>query len=359
MSSVIISGDTSGAVTLSVPAVAGTNTVTLPAQTGSLAVMPAGYTLGAGNTSSFKNRIINGDMRIWQRGTSFTNTANTFQYTADRWAVFSGAGLPAVNSQVTTGLSSFPYALRVQRPSGNTSTSNTVAIQEIESANCRDLAGQSVTISFQARAGANYSTASNSLSVWLVTGSGVDQGVQSAINSTWTSQLVQTTNVTLTTSFVSYTATFSIPAGTNEIALYFLTFPAGTAGTNDYFDVTGVQLEVGSQATSFDFRDYGRELIMCQRYYQGTQIYYGVKSVSAYTRQNVSLLVLMRTSPSVTFNDMVGNASKISVFSAGDVRTDNVNVIAVGGTPISFQILFNNGESQPGYGMTASMSAEL
>jgi hypothetical protein len=249
-------------------------------------------------------------MDTWQRGTSFTNTANSYQYTADRWIVFGGVGIPAASSRVSTGLQNFPYALRVQRPAANTGTANTLAGQVIETINCRDLSGQTTTVSFLARAGANYSTANNRLDVILVTGTGTDQGAQNGINNAWTTQAYNTQSVTLTTSFVQYSLTFTVPVGTNEIMFYFITTPSGTAGAADYFDITGVQYEKGSVATSFDVRPYGTELALCQRYYlmdtytvaggNNRRILLGGMYASTQWEGTYYFLVQMRAAPTLT-----------------------------------------------------------
>jgi hypothetical protein len=265
--------------------------------------------LSSVNTFGFKNRLINGAMNIWQRGTSFTNSANSNQYTADRWAIFSGVGTVAVVSQASSGLQNYPYALRVQRQAANTGTAGCYAIQVIETANCRDLAGQSVTLSFQARAGANYSSSGNTLTAYVVTGSGTDQGLTNAINSSWTSQASVTQNFTLTTSFQAFTFTTTIPSGTNEIAIYIASIGVGTAGANDYFDIVSVQLEKGTQATSFDFRSIGTELALCQRYYQqwggnsgNERLATGFNYGSAQMRATIPLVVTMRTAPTLTYS---------------------------------------------------------
>ena len=103
MSSIIISGDTSGTATIQAPAVAGTPTLTLPTVSGTLLTTGSTTAIsgsaistgtvaeaygGTGTTqvNSFKNRIINGAMTISQRnGTTATNVTTNAQYTLDRW----------------------------------------------------------------------------------------------------------------------------------------------------------------------------------------------------------------------------------------------------------------------------------
>jgi hypothetical protein len=58
----------------------------------------------------------------------------------------------------------------------------------------------------------------------------------------------------------------TIPSNCLEIALTFQYLSTGTAGAADYFEITNVQLEKGVTATSFDYRPYGTELSLCQRY---------------------------------------------------------------------------------------------
>jgi hypothetical protein len=98
----------------------------------------------------------------------------------------------------------------------------------------------------------------------------------------------------------------------NNSNLFGATGASSLMGTvSNYLYITGVQLEVGSQATSFDFRDYGRELILCQRYYTklgvGTSsagIGVGVTSSTTSAQVVVPLPVTMRASPTSTVSNM-------------------------------------------------------
>jgi hypothetical protein len=216
--------------------------------------------------TGFKNRLFNGAMSIWQRGTSFS-TNNTYVYSADRMWVFSGLSTACTFSQVTpTGLADFPFAIRAQRNSGNTGTAGVFIGQIIESNNLQDLQGQAATISFWARAGANYSAGSSLLAAGVYTGTTANQGLIARIGG-WTGGVYQSSSPTLTTSWQRFSATFTIASNVQEISVEFNYTPVGTAGAADYFDITGIQIEKGVSATSFDIRPYGAELALCQRYY--------------------------------------------------------------------------------------------
>jgi len=213
-----------------------------------------------------KNFLINGGMDIWQRGTSFASltAASSSTFAADRWQVYIGNAGRTV-SQQASGLTAFRYGMRVARDSGNTSTVVTQVTQNLESNMSYPLAGKTVTFSFYAKAGANYSAASGALSYALYQGTGIDQNVFGMTGGS----VVSSATATLTTSYQRFSLTTTIPTTSTELAVYFSTTPVGTAGTNDYFEITGVQLELGSTATTFS-RAGGTiqgELAACQRYY--------------------------------------------------------------------------------------------
>jgi len=257
---------------------------------------------------SFKNKIINGAMAISQRTAVNTNvavaTSSQGTFGPDRFWGYTGTGSLWNISQVSTSALDFPQALRVQRIAGQTSTSDIYCGQTIETANCVGLAGQNVTVSFYATAGANYS--GGSVTVQILTGTAADQGTSSLNTAAWTGlALPINTTFTPTTTRTRFTFTGAIGSTVQEIAFRFNWAGSGTAGANDYLDITGVQLEVGTQATAFSTAggSYGAEFALCQRYCWVTNsdsltIFIGAGTTSSWG--NVVFPVAMRAAPTPT-----------------------------------------------------------
>jgi|694.fasta_scaffold125005_2 hypothetical protein len=215
-----------------------------------------------GPLAGFRNFIINGDMAISQRGTSFTDI-NT--YTVDRWRTFGGPITFTVTQQDSIATySPSRYAIRFARNSGQTQTNDSGIAQGIETRNSYALRGKRVTISFKARCGANYSAASSTLLARVFTGTGTDENPVSMTS--MNADIAQ--SVTLTTSLQSFSVTGTLSSSLTQATLTFSYTPTGTAGANDWFEVTDVQLEIGDRATPFERRSYGQELSLCRRYFQ-------------------------------------------------------------------------------------------
>jgi len=228
---------------------------------------------GGSNNVTMRNRIINGAMGISQRTAVNTNVAVTTTtsgtFGPDRFTGYTGTGSLWNISQVSTTAYDFPYAMRLQRIAGQTSTSALYVRQVIETVNCKDLAGQSVTISFYATAGSNYSGGASGVQIY--SGTAADQGTASLNTGAWTGFASDlSTSFTPTTTRTRFSFTTTISASAQEVAIGFSYIGSGTAGTNDYLDITGVQLETGTTATPFENRLYGTELALCQRYYYST-----------------------------------------------------------------------------------------
>ena len=288
-----------------------------------------------------KNAIINGGMDIWQRGTSIAIPASSQYYTCDRFVVNPGANAATTVSRQltsdTTNLPNIQYCARVQRNSGQTGTTAQFFGGALESTNSIPFAGKQITLSFYARSGANFSAASNILSYHIFTGTGTDQALFS-----FTGQVDNALNATLTTTWQKFTQTITVPTAATQLATAFGFVPTGTAGANDYFEITGVQLELGSTATTFSRAggSIGGELALCQRYY--VQSYSGDSITTAnYTSTNAygvfRFPVTMRTTPTIGFSatsNMTvysnGAAANPSAVTNGNVETSSVEAVFTG-----------------------------
>jgi hypothetical protein len=211
-----------------------------------------------------KNLIINGAMDIWQRGTTFTALNG---YSADRWYFNNASSATGRTfSRQSAVLTGFNFCQRVQRDVGTTLTGSISIRQNLESISSIPLAGKIATISFYARAGANYSPTSNALVAQLKSGTGTDQN---SVN-TYTGEVnVINQTATLTTTWQRFSYTGTIATNATELAVVFVSAPVGTAGANDYFEVTGVQLEAASTASPFQTASgtVQGEVALCQRFY--------------------------------------------------------------------------------------------
>ena len=216
-----------------------------------------------------KNFLINGGFDIWQRGTSIGLTG-TIGYTADRWSLWeTGAGLAATVSRQTTSdttnLPNIQYCARVQRNSGNTDTNFLNFTQTLETVNSIPLASKTVTVSFYARKGANFSSSGSTVAFSLNSNTTTD--------ATFTTQNTGSTTVasgsiTLSTTWQRFTATGTVPSNATQLSIQAYFQCSGTAGAADYWEIAGAQLELGSVPTPFSRAggSIGGELALCQRY---------------------------------------------------------------------------------------------
>lgn len=218
----------------------------------------------ANNNAAGKNAIINGDFGIWQRGTSFTLATST-TYIADRWRSYrdgSGATLTASQQTFTPATVSGyegTYFLRFAQTVAGSGGSYNVFTQPIE--DVRTYAGQTITLSFWAKADSSRSLATNVIQNF---GSGGSSAVYTS-----------GTTMSLTTSWQRFTTTVANPSisgktiGTGSYLDIRLDMPVNTTFT---IDIWGVQLEAGSVATAFQTATGTKqgELAACQRYYWRT-----------------------------------------------------------------------------------------
>jgi len=278
-----------------------------------------------------KNGVLNSQFNVWQRGTT---VASGNSYGADRWqqarqASVSGLTVSRQATGDTTNLPFIQYCARVQRDSGNTSTNGVYFGQPFETLNSLQYAGKTVTMSFYARKGANYSPTSSNLNVFLETGTGTDQNAIAGSYTGSAKPINQTITLTTTWQRFSYSATLG--STVTEVMPWFEMIPTGTAGAADYYEITGVQVEIAGSASAYspNTSTYQAELAACQRYflkYGGNQINetFPGMLLSYSTTQGegpIALKSTMRTTPTIAFSTL-----KVSDVASYNLAVTNLTI---------------------------------
>jgi hypothetical protein len=272
-----------------------------------------------------KNRVINGAMAVDQM---LCGTATSTQgYCVDQWAFGSSTGTVTAQQTGSVGANSVTI----------TATSAVTGMnfyQRFEAANVADLAGQTVTVSFQAS-----SNAITSITALLAFANARDN-----FGSVTT---IGTQNLTITSTPTTYSMQFTLPSGAaNGIVLNAVN--GLTMANGNTITITNVQLEAGSIATSFEHRPIALELELCQRYYyktynQGTVP--GTASASAthrtrsysgsYAAATLQFPRTMRAAPTVTLYNPNSGATNswynvdASTSATADVSTVLDSAVAV------------------------------
>ena len=302
---------------------------------GNTAISNAGISVGGAAinplATGMRNRIINGDFRIDQR---FNGTANTVMsgntYVPDRWmGAFSGSlsGKFSIQSQTTGGPTGIPTYARVAVVSAYTpvSNDNLTFRQIVEGYNVADLAwgtadAKTVTLSFWVRSSLTGTFGGSLLLNGTIATYPYTYSISSA--NTWEYKTI----------VIPGSVTGSPQSITNVYGVY-VHFSLGGAGTilgtpgswdtgaslrygatgqvnmiasaGATWDVTGVQFEAGTVATPFEFRHYGQELALCQRYYQplntgGSVLLMNYLDGTSIYNTNVWYKVTMRAIPTIS-----------------------------------------------------------
>lgn len=363
MASINLQGDTSGAITISAPSVAGSNTLTLPATT---------QTLATQNALGVRNLIINGDMSIAQRGTSATGLGNndTGYHTVDRWGIWEN-GSPTYeftqtqDTDVPTG-QGFGYSLKMQCTTADAALNADDAFAfryKIEGQMLQHLKygtsnAEQITMSFWVKSN---KTGTYIVNPWASSEISKAYTIDSA--NTWekktitfdanTIDTISNNNATGLTIYMYMLAGTDRTSGTLNTTWSALTTANRVVGqvnladsTSNYINITGVQLEVGDTATPFEHRPYDMELKRCSRYYQKTFRY----SYAPYTTDNENRMYFtgmantstvignpgvrpiyqegkMRTAPTITLYDTSGNSGKLTYTRAGQPASSNITAI--------------------------------
>ena len=243
---------------------------------------------------TFRNKIINGDFGVWQRGTSFTDPNNA--YTTDRWRfLFNGTGSRTVSRQTftpgTAPVSGYEAAYYCSVNQTTAGSSGTYQVLDTTIEDVRTLAGQTFTVSFWAKANAAQTITASMNQNFGSGGSTEVTGIGS-------------TSFNLTTSWARYTFTGTMTSiagktiGTGSYAFLRLSLPLNATFT---IDLWGVQVEAGSSASAFETRPSQTELALCQRYYQKSGVMaMGCESVNLFDqRYPMTFPVTMRIAPTM------------------------------------------------------------
>jgi hypothetical protein len=325
-----------------------------------------GVSMRNGGTA-WVNRIINGDMRIDQRNAGASVTPANGNYTLDRWQYEASQASKFTvqrNAGSVTPPAGFTNYLGMTVASAVSVGASDYFIleQRIEGLNVADLAwgtasASSITLSFWVRSSLT-GTFSGGLANSAYNRAYVFSYSISSAN-TWEQKTItvpgDTTGTWLTDNGIGIQLRFSLGAGSTysasagswgTTAAWNVTGGVSVVGTNGAtFYITGVQLEAGTVASPFERRDYGRELMMCERYYQKT--YNTDSAVGSITTVGAAIArasassstfflelqrfaqVAMRATPTVTaYSTATGTAGRVHV-SGSDVTVSAVNDVGM------------------------------
>jgi hypothetical protein len=308
------------------------------------------------NNVTFRNKIINGAMVINQRNTA-VSTSDT--YTVDRWQFVKSNDATESAAQNTDAPAGFTYSLRDTISVGDASIAATQFSgfkQPIEGYNIADFGfgtanAQSVTVSFWVRSSVTgqytgniansgytrmcpFNFTINTANTWeqktntfpgdttgtwnTTTGIGINLQIYSALGSTYVSGTANT--------WGSSGSNFGCGSPVN-----------GIASNGNIFAIAGVQLEAGTTASPFEYRQYGTELNLCQRYYQRQSGFLAIAGSSTSTGTSINFGTEMRASPSLSSSGVL----TLSDVSAADFTQSSASVNIAGGRVNARSIFFD------------------
>ena len=367
----------------------GTTGITSPGGDTSTSLTTSGLTvgttpIGAGNATRFKNRIINGDMSIDQRNAGASVTPTNGSYTLDRW-FFSLSQTSKLTSQQNAGAVTPPVGftnyLGVTSSSAYSVGASELFVlrQNIEGFNVADLGwgtanAKTITVSFWVRSsltgtfgGTFRNSAANRFYPFSYTITTANTWEYETItiagdtSGTWATN--NTSGIELFFSLGSGSTVSGTAGSWGSTTYYSATGATSVVGTNGAtFYITGVQLEVGTSATGFEYVDYTTQLAMCQRYFAANS------SFPAYFNGAGAVLVLgyplpvaLRTTPSLSYT---GTINGVNFGVATYTSTTQPSSISLSGTDAVVFAVTGFGAS-PGSGtcglsgQTINFSAEL
>lgn len=287
------------------------------------------------------NLLTNPSFDVWQDNTTYTLTTTSMVFSADRWKhnLTGNSGTNTVSRQA--GFNGAQYCIRLQRNAGQTNTNAIRVNQQIFTAVATSFGGKTLALTFDWQTGADWSSVTGGTPVFR-TGTGTDETVTSSgfpsgnVTTTFSPAFAPAAN-----SSGTYSGTITVPSGITE-AMLAITAGAfvGTAGANDWMQITNVKLEVvptGGVATSFVHPPISATMQECLRVYQKTFLDTTVPvqnagaatgeyraaatkaGANAQTLGTLQFKVVMRAAPTVTlYNPAAANAQARDITAAAD-----------------------------------------
>ena len=323
--------------------ISGTNGVTFP---------DSSLQSAAASPYVLKNRIINGDMRIAQRGTGAVNNLATDAYQGiDRWSTYGNSADKYSTQQSTTAPTGFTNSMLITSLAATSVGTGGLylGIQYVEGFNAADLAwgtasAKTVTLSFWVRSsltgtfgGSILNNARDRCYIFSYTISAANTWEQKTITITGDTSGTWLTNngrgIGLYFSFGTGSSLSGTAGSWGSSELYAPTGATSVVGTSGAtFYITGVQLEQNTSATPFERRLYNQELANCQRYYwkvggtsSGPYEAFGIGIATGTTNAYIHIQnpVIMRATPSAI---EVTSTANFALYDSGFTTPSSINV---------------------------------
>jgi hypothetical protein len=334
------------------------------------------------NSPSNRNKIINGAMVLDQRNGGAAVTPAGATYLVDRWYTSASDASKLTYQQVADAPAGFKFSIKVTVASSATPSSYNFIWQPIEGLNIIDLGfgaagAQTISVSFWVKG----SVAGN-YSVFVGNNGGRSYLGSIPITTSWTQQSVSipgdTSGTWATTNAAGMYLGFDLGSDASRYSTagsWLASNVYGVTGnvklisqtTGSTLNITGVQLEAGSVATPFEYRQYGQELALAQRYYQkpvntlsninqgGKAIFIAINTSEAFGSNFFA--VTMRAGPTIISYDNAGTSGAVHRLGVGDITGVTADEINASGWS---RILKTSGLAAAGvYGALFTAEAEL
>jgi len=340
----------------------------------------------AGKQLSERNKLINGDFQVIQRGANHVSTVfynnNDTVYTLDRWQLFSdGNDIVDVTQETTNVPTNGLYAIALDVETANKKFG---IAQKIEQKNCVDLIGNEVTLSFKAKVSSttNLDNVKCAIIAWDGTADTLTDDMISAWGAEGTDPTLATNytyentpaNLNLTTSYATYTTTATIDTSGTKNVVVFIWSDVTTTSTGEFLYITDIQLEKGAGSTPFERKNYQQQLRDCLRYFErrfaqeinNERLAYGMSQNSnaaqfefyqKVDKFKIPTLHALDISNATTYDGGTRGISNLTMAEAGK-NYCNMAATGLSGTALGRAIqLTRNGTASPG--PTIALDAEI